>query len=116
MTVRAANLDIYLMRGDDYPYEFNITNSDGTTYNSQNSTITMTIKNIVDGDLLFQYSAIDATLGNDFAIGKYVFVIPSATTSTINQNAVYDIQETTAVQKKNTIVYGKVLLVKNVTA
>jgi len=114
MTVRAANLDIYLMRGDDYPYEFNVKNNDLTVYNAQGSSITLTIKDIVDGTQLYQGSATDGVDSNDFANGKFVFVIPSATTATINSNSAYDIQELTVANKKNTLVYGKISLVKDI--
>jgi hypothetical protein len=116
MAVRAANLNIYLMRGDDYPYEFNVDNSDGTAYNAAGSTVTITIKDIVDGSQLYQANAADAALGNNFAGGIFVFVIPNATTATINTDAVYDIQETTAANKKNTLVYGKILVTKDVNS
>lgn len=116
MTLRAANLDIYLMRGDDYPYEFNIDNSDGTNYNATGSTVTITIKDIVDGTQIYQANATDGVNSNNFANGVFVFVIPNATTATINTNAVYDIQETTSANKKNTLIFGKILVTKDVNS
>lgn len=116
MAVRAANLDIYLMRGDDYPYEFNVDNSDGTNYSATGSTVTITIKDIVDGTQIYQANATDGVIGNNFANGVFVFVIPNATTATINTNAVYDIQETTTASKKNTLIFGKILVTKDVNS
>ena len=116
MSVRSANLDIYLMRGDDYPFEFNVDNADGSNYNATGSTITITIKDIVDGTQIYQANATDATIGNVFSSGTFVFVIPNATTATINTNCVYDIQETTSANKKNTLVYGKILVTKDVNS
>lgn len=114
MTVRAANLDIYLMRGDDYPYEFNVDYIDDTDYVATGSTVVFTIKDYVDGNQLFQTTATDGVNSNNFAIGKFVFVVPRATSVLINTNAVYDIQETTTATKVNTLVYGKVLVTRNV--
>lgn len=115
MTVRAAKLDVYLMRGDDYPYEFNVKNQDQTVYVATGSTIVLTIRDIIDGTQIYQGTATDGVDSNDFAIGKFVFVIPTATTSQINSNCVYDIQETTTATKINTLVYGKMFLTKDVT-
>jgi len=115
MAIRAANVDIFLYRGDDYPYTFTVLNSAGTAYNATGSAITITFKSAIDGTSLYTESPTTGVGGNIFASGIFVFTVPNATSAAINSDAVFDIQETTSGSKKNTLVYGKVILQKDVT-
>ena len=115
MALRAAKLTVNLYRGDDYPYQFIVKTSTNAVYNATGSTLTMTIRDIIDGTILWSANATDGQNGNNFATGTFVFIIPNATSSLINDDAVFDVQELTSTSKKNTLVFGDVIVQKDVT-
>jgi hypothetical protein len=115
MSLRAAKLNVNLYRGDDYPYQFTILNSSATPYSATGSTVVMTMRDEFDGTVLWTGTTTDGVGGSNFATGVFVFTIPNATSAAINENCVYDVQETTTTSKKNTLVYGTVFVQKDVT-
>ncbi len=113
MALRAIEQDIDLMRGDDYPWEFQTNDPDGAAYVMTGSTVTMTIKDKIDGNILWQGNS---TTGTVLATGLLFFVIPDTYSETIQKDCFYDVQETTSGSLKQTLWFGKVLLKKDVNS
>jgi len=115
--VRADNQNIALYRGDDYTWEFTITNSAGTAQDySSASAVKMSIWDQEDGSETWSQSATDAAGGNDWANGVLAFTIADTDSDDIHRDQVYDVQVTDSSGLKITVAYGSVRVVKDLTA
>lgn len=110
--------DIYLYQGDTKSYKFTVYTDAAQTTEwdfSGASAVAMSIKSTLDASaVLISASATDGANGNDWANGVAVFTIPAADSALLTRNGVYDVQITIG-SAKTTVVYGDVLLQRQVT-